>query len=206
MQNPVVKRKLQGAPEGRKLIQPYVKKLANIPLNAWEVFRNDYSKYDHLYDPTLKAGIVHAHMVKLGQDLSLRESGVEYMNPYPKQHMLIIENRALVRFKKMDEELNTSNIPTQIQEKLNQRQLDAFEEGNFNHLFNVGYIPNDTWKGVENIVLMESYHDDDPRWVIEFDSNLEVIGDIYGTGDMFDEEANETIEEREVEVKLKEHK
>lgn len=201
MQNSLLKQRLQGAPEGRKIIDPYAKKIINVPFKAWDEYLTDYKKNHELYDSTVCSNILHAHMVKHLKNICLRESGLVYSNPSSKLHLIYVENRACVRFKKMDDDHRTSNIPTLIQKDLTDRQLDCLPGNNISHLINVGYVPNETWTGFKRLVITERYSDSEPIWQIVFDQSLKTIDDSYGTIDLY---ASTTANnEPEIEVKLK---
>lgn len=127
----------------RRIIDPYLQQLGSIPRNAWNAYWRLYDDLDHFHDKTTVATIIHRLMVHAAQQVSTRTDGLEYHEPYPGMHVVVVDERVVVRFKKLDDNLRRANVETDAQEDINLGQLSLFG-GRIREWVTVGYMPDET--------------------------------------------------------------
>lgn len=180
-------------PTARRVIDPYLQKLGSIPRNAWEAYRELYGDLDRFHDKSAVAKIVHRLMVHAVQKVSTRTKGLEYYEPYPKMHVVVVEERVVIRFKKLDENHRRANVKTGAQEEINLGQLSLFG-GRIREWITVGYMTNETRTECLSVWAVKHGEGGDPTWKTKIREEGAVD---YKIEDFFDLDTKETRSSRD---------
>jgi len=145
---------------------------------------------------------IHRGMVKRAMVLSDKFDDIRPFEPGYNSHYLIAEDEILVRFKKMSQDLQTSNVPTHIQKLLLNGEIpDLFGHKRIQYLVNVGYVFDPFKMDFERIVIAQ--------WVgrvewfaeIKFTDGDVSISDVFGTPDLFRDRIDDRDEGRNLRPK-----
>jgi len=109
---------------------------------------------------------------------------LEYREEYSGIHrfnVVIVERELLVRFKKLDEDLQPSNIPTDVQKKVDRGVTSLFDD-QLSGLVTVGYVPNELRSRVRSVHAIKHGRGKDSTLVTEIGEEVTVE---YRIDDLF---------------------
>ncbi len=102
--------------EAVEILRPYLETIRRVIVGAWADYEIQYKDVRHIHSITCRANIIHSHMVDRARKEFEGVEGVHVME-IDGLFLLSIQNRLVVRFKKLDNEMKSRNFPTD-------RQLD----------------------------------------------------------------------------------
>jgi hypothetical protein len=152
---------------------------------AWDAYHELYGHVDHLHDKTEFANNISCLMRHIAQKICDGRDGLDYREEYGNTHKLnlvIVERELMVRFKKLDENLQPSNVPTELQKKLD-RGLTTLFEDQIRGLVTVGYVPNELRTRVEGVHAVRHGVGGNSTWEIEVGEDKVVdyrMDDLFG--------------------------
>jgi hypothetical protein len=97
--------------EAREILAPYIDEIEDAVREGWLDFGREYVATAYLLTTRSRATIVHDHVIGRLQRLVDRRSGLR-LTKIRGMDVLIVADRLMVRFKKLDPALRASNIPT----------------------------------------------------------------------------------------------
>jgi hypothetical protein len=131
-------------PEARWILDPFLKDLVQPPIIAWHEATLRHSSYWHEWSIRCRRNVIYEGMLKYGKRVCMKNHGnVEYLQLSPIANYFIVKKRVAVRYKKLNEDLTSTNVSTAFQEKLIEgKELDIFGEKGIGHIVTIGYRPN----------------------------------------------------------------
>lgn len=132
------------------ILEPHFNSIWRIVTGAWGDYNEHYKEMKHKYTPTCRANIIHSHMV----DNAKKEfEGVKGVKPMVIDGLFIlsIENKLVVRFKKLDDDMKSRNYPTN-------RQIDYLAQMDIPGIplatrLEAGYQLNELQTGYKSVLI-----------------------------------------------------
>ena len=153
--------------EAKGFLNPYLSQLAQCYLKAFDLY-SEYISFvtEHSgfvrHRNTTRANLIYDYTVSIAQQTFIDFEEVSF-GTYNKVFFLNFLNKGLIRFKKLDDKLQSSNIPTKQSTALNgQMNINGFPDQI--PIIQIGYQPNSTWTDIEEIYVL--YRKDTPKWNI----------------------------------------
>lgn len=172
----------------------YREDLGHVPLTAWDAYRDLYGHVDHLHDKTEKANLISCLMRCVARDTCGERDGLEFREEYSGIHrfnVVIVERELLVRFKKLDRDLQPSNVPTEVQKKIDRGVTSLFDD-QLRGLVTVGYVPNEARTRPKSVHAIKHRRGKDSTLVTEIGEEVTVE---YQIDDLFAAEGINTAQE-----------
>lgn len=169
----------------RDVFRPYQQELGRVPLTAWDAYDELYGHVHHLHDKTEVANLISSLMRRVARDACDERDGLDYRQEYGNTHkfnVVIVERELMVRFKKLDENLQPSNVSTELQKKLD-RGLTTLFGDQIRGLVTVGYVPNELRTRVEGVHAVRHGGGGNSTWEIEVGKDRVVdyrMDDLFG--------------------------
>lgn len=153
--------------EAKGFLNPYLPQLAQCYLKAFDIY-SEYSSFVTenagfvRHRNTTRANLIYDYTVSIAKQTFIGTEDVTF-GTYNKVFFINFLNKGLIRFKKLDDKLQSANIPTKQSTALDgQMNLSGFPDQI--PIIQVGYQPNSTWTDVEEIYVL--YRKDIPKWNI----------------------------------------
>lgn len=145
-------------------ISPYLPQIHSAIKNGWMEYQTQYKEVFHLHASWTRPAIIRDHIV---YHIRKHFDGHEHVKLIQMKNglFLIKIKNFLLRFKKLDTNYCSSNIPTdQSLSFVEQKCLPGIKES-IN--FNVGYIPNKHWTEINGIYLTYPKGEKDIHWALD---------------------------------------
>jgi len=137
--------------DAKRLLGPHLSTLKSCVDAGIEKFNVDHGSNRHYLSPHSRANIIRDLIIYHVRIAFESKDGVTIMER-GRLFLLNIGGEVLLRFKKMNERMLTSNIPTQQAQNFSRQQLSF----GFLHpltSINVGYIPNDVYTRPQRVII-----------------------------------------------------
>lgn len=140
-------------PEGRLIIDPFLEDLLHVPVTAWHEFLFREGSHFKEWSNRCRANVLYEGMLKWGKQVEQKYSPhIVYWAMRHDLHLFIVDGRVAVRYKKLNDDLSSNNIPTDLQRKIIEGGLpDLFDQKGIQSVVTIGYQPNDLftdWRGI----------------------------------------------------------
>ena len=138
--------------DAKRLLAPHLSTLKTCVDAGVEKFNVDQGANRHYISPHSRANLIRDLIIYQVRKAFEGKDGVTIIEK-GRLFLLNIGGKVSLRFKKMNNRMLTSNIPTQQAQNFSRQQLsfDGFLQPSTN--VNVGYIPNDVWTRPERVII-----------------------------------------------------
>ncbi len=102
-------------PQARRIIDSYLKDLMQPPIIAWHEVNLRHQSYLSEWSIRCRRNVVYEGMLKYGKRVADKHLGHITFLPFsPISNYFIVDGRVAIRYKKLNEDLTSSNVSTQV--------------------------------------------------------------------------------------------
>lgn len=166
----------QPSPEILAILDPYLAKIRQCITQAWEDYKRECYSIRHKATARSRASNVHDNMVYHAKIIFSEMDGVRY---FEKRNLflLIIQDILCIRFKKLDENMISRNIPTQQTLSYLSQQFEIPDLPIPKNLI-AGYILNETQTEIDKCLVTLPVGTKHVRWHLDLEPIVHNIGHI----------------------------
>lgn len=151
----------------REFLAPYVPCLYNSVQHGWNTYQNKF--LDPAIEPRTRAGIIHDFATEYAKNELCNQAAVVPLRINDRS-IFKIQDQALICFKKLDEQLLTSNYPTSFATQFNSQQHLRGIPDTLPRLF-VGYVAKEDFTELIGIFVTFPRSSESLNWSFEISSS-----------------------------------
>ncbi len=158
------------------ILNPYKKRINQCIVDGWHEAKESYCGVSHIHSPITRPSLIRDHIIHHLRQTFNDVDGVLIIEKN-NSLFLCIDWKLLIRFKKFDSNLHTSNNPTHQSRAFN-LQMTLFE-GTLGDVINLnaGYMPDELWTAIKGVYIT-CPKGEEIEWNICIDGNELVASDV----------------------------
>jgi hypothetical protein len=134
------------------ILDLYMPRMADCIMAGWNDYATIYAPQHHIHTPRTRASIIRDHIVAHVRETFDNVRNVVIIDKRSGLFCLEVKGLVVVRFKKLNEQMRTSNIPTQ-QALAFEQQMSLPDIPHDAAHINAGYSPDKLWTNLKGIFI-----------------------------------------------------
>ena len=161
--------------EALSVLEPHLKTLHNITYSGFYGYFKKYRDNCADHSKRSRASLIHDETILQAKKSYLCKDGIAKHIEECNREVFILDNFAILQFKKLNDQLLVENYPTEFASRFNgNEQLELKNIPSALPRLNVGYVVNQTWTEMNGIFLT-SENINGFSWSFALHSNIDQI-------------------------------